>query len=351
MKYYDHKKSKKKLIASIIIIVIVVLLFAVCVAGLGARYWYGKQLQPKSVKSASVVVVIPTGYSAKQIGQLLQAKGLIRNATAFEAYVRLHNLRANLKAGQYQLDASWSTEDIIYIISEGKIKTALFTIKPGQRLDQIKQSLIKYGFSDTEVDAALNPNNYKNYSVLVNKPIDASLEGYLYPESFQTTNSSKVSDIIGQSLTEMSQVLTSYITNVFKQNGLNIHQAITLASIVEKEVSDPSDKKTVAGVFLNRLKANMPLGSDVTYHYAAIITNQEPSPDINSLYNTRKYGGLPPGPISNVSKQSLLAVAYPAKSDYLFFVTGDDGKTYFSKTIQEHEALAKQYCHKLCSTY
>jgi UPF0755 protein len=95
----------------------------------------------------------------------------------------------------------------------------------------------------------------------------------------------------------------------------------------------------------------MALGSDVTYRYAAIITGQEPSPFIDSRYNTRKYAGLPPGPISNISANSLNAVANPSPNDYLFFVAGDDGKTYYSKTQAEHEALAEQYCKVLCSTY
>ena len=95
----------------------------------------------------------------------------------------------------------------------------------------------------------------------------------------------------------------------------------------------------------------MALGSDVTYRYAAVLTGQEPTPFIDSPYNTRKYPGLPPGPISNVSKVSLDAVANPTASDYLFFVAGDDGVTYYSKTAAEHEALAKEHCKKLCSTY
>jgi UPF0755 protein len=129
-----------------------------------------------------------------------------------------------------------------------------------------------------------------------------------------------------------------------------VRQAITLASIVEKEVSNGNDRRQVAQVFLLRLQKKMVLGSDVTYIYAAAITGQTASPDLDSPYNTRKYLGLPPGPISNVSDSSLDAVAYPADGDYLYFVAGDDGKTYFSHTEAEHERLAAEHCIKLCSS-
>jgi UPF0755 protein len=350
MKYIAYKNQSRRGLMSAVIILSIV--FVLLIAGaFSAVHWYQQQLKPLSTKSSKVVVNIPSGYSTSQIADLLQQKYVIKSATAFEWYVRNSDLRDSLKAGQYELDPSDSVQNIAAIIAQGKIQKDLFTILPGQRLDQIRSAFIKSGFKAADVDAALDPSNYKDSPALVAKPTGASLEGYLYPESFQTTSTSMPADIIKQSLAQMSKVLTPDLINQFQKQGLGIHQAVTLASIVEQEVSGTADRKMAAGVFLNRLKIGMVLGSDVTYHYAAVITGQEATPFIDSPYNTRKYAGLPPGPISNVSESSLQAVANPTPSEYLFFVAGDDGKTYFAKTEAEHEQNAKDHCKQLCSTY
>jgi len=351
MRYARGNKIQKRRGLVISLSVLAAIVVVLVVSAITVTVWYQQELKPLSQQSSKVVIEIPVGYSTSQIGKLLQEKHIIRSATAFEWYVRNKGLRDSLQAGQYQLDASQSIPDVVNVIAQGKVQKNLFTILPGQRLDQIKAAMIKAGYKSADVDTALNPANYKNYPALVAKPTASSLEGYLYPETFQTTATTVPADIVKMSLEQMGKVMTPEMIDQFQNQGLSIHKAITLASIVEQEVSSQSDRKMVAGVFLNRLKVNMALGSDVTYHYAAAITGQEPTPFIDSPYNTRKYPGLPPGPISNVSKTSLEAVANPTTSDYLFFVAGDDGKTYFSKTADEHDALAKEHCKKLCSTY
>jgi len=204
------------------------------------------------------------------------------------------------------------------------------------------------------VDLALNPNLYQNHPVLADKPAGASLEGYLYPESFQKTAQTTVQDIIKASLDQMQLHLSPEVRAGFAQQGLTIRQGVTLASILEQEIGnqDPAkdleDKKIVAQVFLLRLKQGKNLESDVTVNYGNIRDEQEPGQDFASQYNTYKHAGLPVGPISNVGKNSLMAVAYPAATDYLFFVAGDDHKTYFSRTLQEHQTLVRQHCTKNC---
>jgi UPF0755 protein len=122
-----------------------------------------------------------------------------------------------------------------------------------------------------------------------------------------------------------------------------------LASIVEQEVSKPTDRSQVAQVFLTRLQKDMMLGSDVTARYGAIMAGQSPTNlTFDSPYNTLKHKGLPPTPISNLSDSSLTAAANPAASNWLYFVAGDDGTTYFSTNLQDHQALTAKYCHKLC---
>jgi UPF0755 protein len=236
----------------------------------------------------------------------------------------------------------------VEILGGGKESSVLFTIISGLRIDQIKSRFIKAGYSEAEVNAAFEPAQYAGHPALAYKPKDASLEGYLYPESFKITASSSVKDVIKQSLDEMSKRLTTDRINAFKAQGLGVHEAITLSSIIEREVIITEDKRVVAQIFLKRLREGMPLGSDVTYIYAAAVYGGIESPDLDNPYNTRKYEGMPPGPIANVSASSLDAVAYPADTDYLFFISGDDGKTYYGKTSADHDNNIRLYCQKLC---
>lgn len=330
-----------------------VLLLLVIIGGISTSLWYKEQLKPVDVSQQSKTVVfnVEQGASANQISKNLEQAKLIRNSQAFMWFLRTNNLRDSIQAGSYELSQSESVADIASTITEGKVQRNLFTILPGQRLDQIKANLVKAGFSEKQVTDALNPAKYNNHPALTAKPANATLEGYLYPDSFQRTSGTTPEQIIRLSLDEMADALTPEIVEGFQKQGLGVNQGVILASIVTKEASNPESQKMVAGVFLNRLKANIALGSDVTYQYIADITGQERSAFIDSPYNTRKYPGLPPGPISNVNNKALQAVAYPTNSDYLFFVAGDDGKIYFSKTQAEHDEYARKYCIKLCSVY
>ena len=135
----------------------------------------------------------------------------------------------------------------------------------------------------------------------------------------------------------------------FAQEGLNIYQAITLASIIQQEVAKPTDMAQAAQVFISRLKQNTPLQSDVTANYGAVIAGQPPSLSFNSPYNTLLHAGLPPSPIGTISQTALNAVAHPANTQWLYFVTGDNGTTYFEQTLAQHNSDVANYCHKLCS--
>lgn len=332
-----------------LIIISSVIALLLIVSAVIVRQSYQANLQPVSNDKTKHVVTIAPGSTTAAIADALKAKGVIKSDWAFEWYVRNHELRDELKAGTYLFSQSQSVPDIVDTLVDGKVATDLVTILPAQRLDQIRATFIKAGFSEQSVDAALDPTQYADHPALRDKPKDASLEGYLYPESFQKTGATKPSDIVRLSLDEMNLRLTADVRQAISKQGLTLHQAIILASIVEKEVSNNADRSQVAQVFLKRYRDNMMLGSDVTAFYGAIKAGQAPSVVFDSPYNTRLHVGLPPGPISNVSESSLKAVAFPAQTDWVYFVAGDDGKTYFSKTLDEHNALVQQHCKKLCS--
>lgn len=334
-------------------VVIALIVLAILVCGgiiVGVRRVYQENLKPAASNQKSVTITIPQGYSLGDVASLLKKLGIIKSEWAFSQYVRDKQADADIKAGTYELSPSQSVQEIVSIITLGKIKTDLITILPGQRLSQVRARFISSGFTADSVDAALNTNLYTNHPALVDKPSGANLEGYLYPDSYQRTSNTKPEDIIEESLNEMQKQLTPDIRAAINKQGLNVYQGIILASMVEQEANKPTDRNKVAQVFLSRLHSNLRLESDVTAFYGSILADQPRSVAFESLYNTYLHDGLPVGPISNVSSSSLRAVAYPANTSYLYFVAGDDdGTVYFSHTLQEHHNLIRQYCPKNCA--
>jgi UPF0755 protein len=314
----------------------------------GIRTWYGASLKPLSSSTATQYFSVGSGTSVKQIGANLVKAHLIRSSKAFETYVRANPFDHNLQAGTYLLSPSMSVKTIVHKMATGDVARNLLTILPDKRLDQIKAAFLKAGYTAEQVDDAFNPANYVGHPALASLPKGASLEGYLYPESFEKQIDTPATQIVRESLDQMNKHLTPDLTAAFAAEGLSTYQAITLASIVSQETDDPTYQPTVAQVFLSRLHQNISLGSDVTAFYASAIAGQPQSVDIESPYNTRLHTGLPPGPIGNVTASALNAVAHPSATDYLFFVAGDDKKLHFAHTAAEHDQNIAQYCKTSC---
>lgn len=332
----------------------VILLLLIAGGAILAKHTYNQYLQPVSSDSTSRQVTIQSGSTTKQIGAKLQSEHLIRSAWAFELYVHGKGLGSKLQAGTYALAPNQGTIGIVKTLTKGAVQTNLVTIFPGRRIDQVRADLINAGFSPGSVDKALQPDQYSDLPVLAYKPAGVNtLEGLLYPDSFQKDAATNPSVIIRQSLQEMGGYLGPDLQTAFANEGLQPYQAIILASIIEKEVANPGDRTQAAQVFLKRLSLNMPLGSDVTAIYGAINAGQTQLSQAAMLaydtpYNTLLHQGYPPTPIGSVSNSSLQAVAHPANTDWLYFVSGDNGNTYFSHTAAEHDQQAQTYCHKLC---
>lgn len=330
-------------------VVLLILLTLIVGATVTVRQLYYEKLKPVSLsRTTTVLFTVESGASLDQIALNLEEQNLIQSAWAFKLYVSSKQVRSDLQAGTYSLAQSQSVEQIVEQLTHGKVATNSVIILPGQRLLQVKASLMNQGFSERDVDAALDASQYLGNPALVDKPAAASLEGYLFPDTFEKDNNTTAKDIVMRSLTSMQAELTPDLRSAFAKQGLSTYDAIKLASIVEKEAATNADRYKVAQVFLLRLRQNMSLGSDPTAFYGAIIDGRPASLTYDSPYNTRIYKGLPPTPISNVSKASLLAVANPADTDWLYFVAGDDGTVHYSRTLEDHEALTDRYCHKLC---
>ena len=383
-------KKVKRILLSLFILLFLAGLFG------GGYYWYS--LQPVSSancrfdsakaaaesneKEANSVceyqtIEISAGESVKQIANNLKQAGLIRNPPAFELYARINNLHAKLKAGKYSFRKTMSARAIAKQLVNGVVSSDVFnlTILPGTSLlgdkgksqTGIIHQFRTLGYSEEEINQALtkhydNPilkGLYADENKLSSLDIPAklSLEGYLYGETYQFYNHEKLENVITTILNQFNDVVVSnQLEEKFKARGFTLRQGIILASIIQKE-ANTEDMPGVSMVFQNRLKRGIALGSDVTATYAADITGIDrtnaTNADIlavNSLYNTRKFPGLPPGPIAVPSKAALLAVAEPdsSKASMLYFLTGDDGLMYYSSTDAEHNQKIRDHCQKLC---
>lgn len=343
------RRSRKKLW---LISVPIALIVAVIVT---AGVWYTQNIRPVDLQNGtegSQVVSIREGTTDDEISTTLEEMGLIRSAVAYRLYVRFNGLQGQMQAGGYELSPQMSVATIAKKLTTGDVAITLLTILPAQRIDQIEEVFLEAGYTQDEITTALNPENYSGHPALADLPELSGLEGYLYPETFHVTPTTPLQEVIEQSLDLTAAVLTpQLVSDLQTAHGLDVHQAVIMASIVEREVSNPEDRTKVAQVFVKRYKQNIALGSDPTALFGALLFGIEPSVFADTPYNTRLYPGLPPGPINNVSAESLRAVAYPADTDFLFFVSGDDGNTYFSNTQAEHEALAAEHCIELCRSY
>lgn len=348
-KYKSHAQRPKYGIPQRVWRLLIGIVIVSLVGVLIAHGLYNRGLQPVSDSQQTKIFTVEQGSTVKQVASDLQDQKLIRSAWAMELYIHSKDLTEKLQAGTYALSPSQGTPKIVKTMTQGVVTTRLVTILPGQRIDQVQASLINDGFSPEDVKAALDPSQYSDLPVMAFKPANVNtLEGLLWPDSFQKDPSTVPSQIIRESLVAMGEHLTPEIQAAFARQGLSTYQGVTLASILIQEVSKPTDQAQAAQVFLKRLKSDMVLGSDVTARYGAIAAGRAPSLTYDSPYNTLQNKGLPPTPISTINSTSLAAAAYPAATEWLYFVAGDDGTTHFSKTFAEHEALAEKYCHKLC---
>ena len=340
----EKKKPKKLLFFLIGIVVLIVITIG--------SYFY--MLSPvNSGDKKDIEVVIPSGISSSGIASILKEKKLIRSELVFKIYLVLHK-HNSLKATTYNFKKSMSVSKIVSMLEEGNTYNpdeVRITFKEGKRItDYAKEISSKMNHSyDEVINVFKNKELMKEYiskywfltDEVLNSNIYYPLEGYLAPDTYHLKNKDvKVEDVITTMLDQMEKNLEKYKETIKN----NVHRAFTLASILELEGTTLENRKMIAGVFENRLKINMNLGSDVTTYYGLQV---EMNRDLTTEefnrengYNTRyptMRGKLPVGPICNFSMSSLEASIYPTDSDYLYFVADKNGKIYYTKTMREHE--------------
>lgn len=318
------------------------------VGAYGAYSWLQSMLQPVVPNSTEQIVLqIPQGSSTGQVANLLYQKHLIKQVQVFKGLARYHKLDGQLKAGEYILSPGWTPAQIIATLTSGKVTQYTFTVPEGYTLKQIAELLEQKGYvkkADFLQQAAQGDFNFEFVKALPKTP--DRLEGYLFPDTYHIEKGASSADIINVMLKRFSQEITPEFISRAQAQGLSVPQAVTLASIVEREAARDSERPKVAAVFFNRLKQNMKLESCATVQYALGEHKERllyKDLAIDSPYNTYKYRGLPIGPIASPGRASLQAVINPAPVDYLFFVVSVDGEHAFSKTLEEHNKNKAKY--------
>ena len=335
------KKKKSKKIKSIItIVILLVLLF------LFAKMYYKKGIGPVSLDNpVEVSFEIPLGSSTSKVGEILKNNGLINSQIVFKNVVNKEGLSDKLKAGQYTLNTSMDIYEIVQHLSKGGSNTNVvkITIPEGFELKQISKRLSENNIVDEEVFNSLisDANNFKDkYEFLQELPPNSTLEGYLFPSTYEIEKGASEKVIIEMMLNKFQEVYETRIKGQFEESGLSLNELITLASIVEREGKVDEERALIAAVFYNRLDKGMLLESCATVQYALGERKEKLSFDdlkIKSDYNTYTNKGLPPGPIASPGLSSIEAAIKPEEGvDYLFFVSNGDGTHTFTTNFKDH---------------
>ena len=321
---------------------------AIIIAIIIAVVMYVQALRPVDTNDASKYTVeIVSGMMSGEIAQRLKDEDIIRSQTAFDIYTRLTNVRNKLQAGTYELTKQMSTQEIVDQLVSGPVNEEFeVTFLPGATLADGRQVLLGAGFTESEVDEALSATY--DHPLFATKPATADLEGYLFGETHRFTEGTSVQKVLERYFDDYYAVIEEEdLVAKYKAQGLSLYEGITLASIIQRE-SGGEDKEQIAQIFLLRREMGMELGSDVTYQYIADKEGKPRDVNYDSPYNTRRYPGLPPGPIATPGVDALKAVGSPATGDFLYFLSGDDHITYYARTLAEHEANIRNHCQEKC---
>ncbi|MBR5670204.1 endolytic transglycosylase MltG [Candidatus Saccharibacteria bacterium] len=344
-----------------VLYIVAVLVLLIIIAGACAVIWYKSNLSAivgvKCSDNCEVIkLTVPEGSGASSIADSLEKAGVIKSALAFKIYLNLEADNKKIMPGDYEFKKDMSVKDIVKQLNEGvSAKVFRITFLPGETIATSKKRLLEVGYTQGQIDDAFN----KTYShpLLTSKPADASLEGYIWGDTYEFYQTATVEEILMRLFDEMWKNVQKYnLVDGYKKQGLTFHEGITLASVIQREsTANYEERRHVAQVFLLRLKSDTPLGSDAIIAYKADLVNPNRSKtDMSYLtkfgcpWNSRQCKGLPPTPIATPSVDSMRAAADPTDTKDWYFITGDDGKMYYATSEAGHNANVRKYCKKLC---
>jgi UPF0755 protein len=324
--------------------------------GTAARVWLSAYLllhandlnEPAGDPGAALDLSVPPGATAGEVVEQLVAAGLVKNGPLLLRYLRYRGIDVSIQAGLYRLDGGMSPREVAAALQSAGAPSVVLTVPEGYRREQIAELVealeLDYGveafMQATQVWPAERPAGLE-------PPSGATLEGYLFPDTYQVNPQGSPQELVGAMLANFEARVEAALRFEWLEQGLTVHQAVTLASVVEREAVLPAERPLIAAVFLNRLRLGMPLEADPTVQYALGL-----QPDgswwkrslsaldleFDSPFNTYRYPGLPPAPIANPGLSSLQAVAEPTPTELLYFRAACDGSGahVFAETFEEH---------------
>lgn len=355
-----ERKEEAKTVRKIVFFTTLTIVVIMLVVGISGFWYVNSALKPLDADSnKQIEVEIPIGSSITTIANILEDKGIIKNATIFRYYVKFNN-ESGFQAGTYALSPSMTLQQIIKSLKTGKVYQEVkwkLTIPEGLQLVEIAAIIAeKTNQKSEDVFSQLNdPEFIKNLmnkypALLTEEILDENikypLEGYLFPATYPMyEDNPTLEEIVDIMLEKTVEVISEYEDAIIERN-LSVHELLTIASLIEEEATAKADRQKIASVFYNRLDAEMPLQTDPTVLYALNKHKDRvlyKDLEVQSPYNTYIHKGLPPGPIANAGKMSIEAALFPADTDYYYFLANAEGEVFYSTTLQEHNELKAKY--------
>jgi UPF0755 protein len=323
----------------------------------GLSYWlYSSLTTPHPHEKANQFITIEKGTAPAAIVDKLAAEGVITSPFATKAYLRTIGDASKLQAGEYQFSSPISPLQVLTELESGETQTIKLTIPEGfTRFDIAKRIVERFGTRPgaapvTEQDVLLMMDDTSLIRDIA--PEARNLEGYMYPSTYSLPRDAKAADVIKMMVEQFRKVWKPEWTSASRALGRSPHEIVTIASLIETESGVESERPIVSSVIYNRINKRIPLGIDQTVVYVAKMQNRwdgtihRSDLDVDSPYNTRKYGGIPPGPISSVSESAITAALNPAQTDYIFYVLNvqaNDGSHWFYSSAAEFDRGKAEY--------
>ncbi len=310
-----------------------------------------------SIHGDVVIVRVEEGEDIAALGSRLESAGVVESGRLFRALIALQGIEGQLLAGDYEFTRGQPAGLIIDRLRRGATAELQVTVPEGRRLEEAGLLLEKGNVVNAaEFQIAAASHNYK-YSFINDIPRDRTLEGFLFPDTYQFSRTAGPADVVDLMLATFERkVLTAQVLAQIEASPLTLYGVVTLASIVEREAQVADEQPIIASVFLNRLERDIRLDADPTVQYAVSLEPgsvtqwgywkadlTEEDLRLKSPYNTYQTGGLPPGPIANPGLEAILAVLRPAKTNFLYFVARPDGSHAFAATLEEHKQNVARY--------
>ncbi len=317
---------------------LVLFLFAACFAG-----WMAYALfTPGMEQGKDQFFIVKEGQTLAEVAAGLERSGILTASFPLILWGKAQGFDKRIKAGEYNLNARMNAVEILERLTKGTVLTYSVTIPEGFTVRQIADLLHEKGLCDKETFLS---SVHESPAGEGETAAVADLEGYLYPDTYRVARGTAPASIVGMMVDRFLEMTGPYREKM-EESGMTIHEIVTLASMVEKEAGNAAERPVIAGVFFNRLKRGMRLQSDPTVIYGIKNFNgnltrvdlRRPGP-----YNTYTQKGLPPGPIANPGIDAIRAVLNPSDTDFLYFVSKNDGTHHFSKTLQEHNSAVRKY--------